>query len=176
MLEPLCAHGEDLHSPFIGTRLPELSPRDTALGIFLVLASIHQPRVTARGHGQGLQRPGLGPALSPSPVPATHHLCPPTDRESRELLHCCSRETPPDSSPLWTPFAPCLHPNVTRPFPLPSFLPSSLSKKDRLASPGGFICSLLSVAPVTTSVLGSGFENPTIGLASNLAESQWGKE
>ena len=28
-MSPLCAHGEDLHSPFIGIRLPELSPRDT---------------------------------------------------------------------------------------------------------------------------------------------------
>ena len=28
-MSPLCAHGEDLHSPFIGTRLLELLPRDT---------------------------------------------------------------------------------------------------------------------------------------------------
>lgn len=102
------------------------------------------------GHGPrqagGLQPCSPSSLFSPSPVPATHHLCLQRTGE-QSSLHCCSREPPPDSSPLWTPFAPCPPPECNPSLPV-TFFPAFLPLQEGLArSPGGFICSFAFCGP-----------------------------
>ena len=112
-----------------------------------MLASVRQPRPLLQHHG-------WWPPVSCLPSSLLSLLCachppplPPRDRRT-EFPPLLLQGTPAwllsslDSVSFLLP-----HPNVTSPFPSASFLPSSLSRKDQLASSEGFICSFVFCRP-----------------------------
>lgn len=131
-MSPLCAHGEDLHSPFIGTRLPELLPRDTRCwGPFY--AGFH-PLAPVTAPASRLATSSILPAqLSSLPLLCLHPPpLPPRDRRTEFPLLLLT------GNPFLTPllFGLCLFPappsECNRSLPV-TFFPAFLPLEEGLA-------------------------------------------